>query len=185
MSTQQSNMELCIKCAVGTLVDRAVDRAHRLLGPSQMDYEIYQFDIAKWFPHLKLLDQDDLNNYDVPDFDHNLFNGTFTWRKSIIRVLEPLVAKGLLFTTGNAIIQTGVATIIVLEYSAFLPNKGNFHLQNVESAVDFYLKSPTAAVVEKGVKEISRQGYDREELGKKIVQLILDNRMSKDLTAKK
>jgi len=38
-----------------TLVDRAVDRAHRLLGPSQMDYEIYQFDIAKWFPHLKVI----------------------------------------------------------------------------------------------------------------------------------
>jgi GTP-binding protein EngB required for normal cell division len=203
MSTQQSNTELCIKCAVGTLVYRAVDRSHRLLGPSQMDYEIYQFDIAKWFPHLKLLNRNWLNDWrddtdnnwtwwrnwgdrnDVPDFDHNLFNGTLTWRKSIIRVLEPLVAKGLLFTTGNAIIQTGVATIIVLEYSAFLPNEGNFHLQNVESAVDFYLKSPTAAVVEKGVKEISRQGYDREELGKKIVQLILDNRMSKDLTAKK
>jgi hypothetical protein len=116
---------------------------------------------------------------------HNLFNGTYTWRKSIIRVLQPLTVKGLLFTAANSIIQTGVATIIVLEYSAFLPNKGDFHLQNVESAVDYYLKSPTAAVVEKGVKEISHQGYDREELGKKIVQLILDNRMSKDLTAKK
>jgi hypothetical protein len=177
-----------------------------------MDYEVYEFDIAKWFPHLKLLwrngdngwddngwygrlyygnnynwrnGYDGYNGNDVPDFNHNLFNGTFTWRKSIIRVLEPLVTKGSLFTVGNAIIQTGVATIIVLEYSAFLPNKGDFHLQNVESAVSYYLKSPTAAVVEKGVKEISRQGYDREELGKKIVQLILDNRMSKDLTAKK
>jgi hypothetical protein len=47
--------------------------------------------------------------------------------------------------------------------------------------VDYYLKSPTAAVVEKGVKEISYQGYDREELGKKIVQLILDNRMCTSL----
>ncbi|KAG2128879.1 hypothetical protein BD769DRAFT_1457072 [Suillus cothurnatus] len=51
MSTQQSNTELCIKCAVGTLVERA----HRLLGPIQMDYKVYQFDIAKWFPHLKVI----------------------------------------------------------------------------------------------------------------------------------
>jgi GTP-binding protein EngB required for normal cell division len=51
MSTQQSNTELCIKCAVGTLVERA----HRPLGPTPMDYKVYQFDIAKWFPHLKVI----------------------------------------------------------------------------------------------------------------------------------
>ncbi|KAG2029475.1 hypothetical protein BDR03DRAFT_987726, partial [Suillus americanus] len=71
------------------------------------------------------------------------------------------------------------ATIIVLEYSAFLPNKGNFHLQHVESAVDYYLKSPTAVAVEKGAKEISRQGYKKEELEKKILEFIFENRMCK------
>ncbi|KAG2041351.1 hypothetical protein BDR03DRAFT_717765 [Suillus americanus] len=50
ISTQQSNMELCIKCAVGTLVDRA----HRQFGPLPINYEDYQFDIAKWFPHLNV-----------------------------------------------------------------------------------------------------------------------------------
>ncbi|KAG1896142.1 uncharacterized protein F5891DRAFT_609216 [Suillus fuscotomentosus] len=46
VSTQQSNLELCIKCAVAILVGRA----HKLFG---LDYEVYQYDIAKWFPHLQ------------------------------------------------------------------------------------------------------------------------------------
>ncbi|KAG1823115.1 hypothetical protein EV424DRAFT_780067 [Suillus variegatus] len=45
VSTQKSNMELCIKCAIATLVDRA----HK-----QIDDEDYQYSIAKWFPHLKV-----------------------------------------------------------------------------------------------------------------------------------
>ncbi|KAG1792018.1 uncharacterized protein HD556DRAFT_584349 [Suillus plorans] len=45
VSTQKSNLELCIKCAIATLVDRA----HK-----KIDYEHYQHDIAKWFPHLKV-----------------------------------------------------------------------------------------------------------------------------------
>ncbi|KAG2103374.1 uncharacterized protein F5147DRAFT_277866 [Suillus discolor] len=47
--TQQSNLELCIQCAVMTLVDRACQqsRLHRI------NYED-QYDIAKWFPHLKV-----------------------------------------------------------------------------------------------------------------------------------
>ncbi|KAG1789772.1 uncharacterized protein HD556DRAFT_765342 [Suillus plorans] len=45
VSTQQSNLELCIKCAV-TIV---VDRAHQLFGL------FYQSKIAGWFPHLKLV----------------------------------------------------------------------------------------------------------------------------------
>ncbi|KAG2098955.1 uncharacterized protein F5147DRAFT_839509 [Suillus discolor] len=45
VSTQKSNMELCIKCAIATLVDCA----HK-----QIDYGDYQHDIAKWFPHLKV-----------------------------------------------------------------------------------------------------------------------------------
>ncbi|KAG2053114.1 hypothetical protein BDR06DRAFT_956994 [Suillus hirtellus] len=84
----------------------------------------------------------------------------------------------------NQIIQTGIATIIVLEYSAFLP-KNLKNLERVESAIDHYLKSPTAVAVEKGAKEICRQGYDREEMGKKILEFILENRLSKDLTEKK
>ncbi|KAG2064144.1 hypothetical protein BDR04DRAFT_1110596, partial [Suillus decipiens] len=43
ISTQQSNLELCIKCAVGTLADRTHSPFH---------FELDQFDIAKWFPHL-------------------------------------------------------------------------------------------------------------------------------------
>ncbi|KAG1826326.1 hypothetical protein EV424DRAFT_1537614 [Suillus variegatus] len=45
VSTQKSNMELCIKCATTILVDRA---------EKQIDYERYQYDIAKWFPHIKV-----------------------------------------------------------------------------------------------------------------------------------
>ncbi|KAG2118718.1 uncharacterized protein F5147DRAFT_767483 [Suillus discolor] len=120
-------------------------------------------------------------------------------REDIIRLLRPLVgrfstlilsavrvqqaAKGS--SVANQIIQTGIATIIVLEYSAFLPNHLGDLERVVESAVDYYLKSPTAVAVEKGAKEISRQGYDREELGKKILEFILENRLSKDLTEKK
>ncbi|KAG2140504.1 uncharacterized protein EDB93DRAFT_677762 [Suillus bovinus] len=51
VSTQQSNLELGIKCAVATLVDRA----HSLFGPLRIDYGVYQYDIAKWFSHLKLV----------------------------------------------------------------------------------------------------------------------------------
>ncbi|KAG1763401.1 hypothetical protein EDD22DRAFT_506918 [Suillus occidentalis] len=43
--TQQSNMELCIKCAVATLVDYA-------LGPPRINLEDYQYQIIRWFPHL-------------------------------------------------------------------------------------------------------------------------------------
>ncbi|KAG2072116.1 hypothetical protein BDR04DRAFT_1117168 [Suillus decipiens] len=43
ISTQQSNLGLCIKCAVANLVDRA---------HSPFYYELDQLDIAKWFPQL-------------------------------------------------------------------------------------------------------------------------------------
>jgi len=90
-----------------------------------------------------------------------------------------------MFTSGvNIIVQTGIATIIVLEYSAFLANDSE-DLEFIESAVDYYLKSPTAVVVEQGAKEISGQGYDGEELEKKILEFILENRLSKDLKVKK
>ncbi|KAG1786069.1 uncharacterized protein HD556DRAFT_1508083 [Suillus plorans] len=45
VSTQKSNMELCIKCAIITLVDHA---------DKQIDYDRYQYSIAKWFPHIKV-----------------------------------------------------------------------------------------------------------------------------------
>ncbi|KAG1900301.1 uncharacterized protein F5891DRAFT_309359 [Suillus fuscotomentosus] len=45
VSTQKSNLELCIKCAIATIVDRA----HK-----QVDDEGYQHSIAKWFPHLEV-----------------------------------------------------------------------------------------------------------------------------------
>ncbi|KAG2130803.1 uncharacterized protein EDB93DRAFT_1108312, partial [Suillus bovinus] len=47
ISTQQSNLELCIKCAVRALVNRA----HHNSG--QIDFEFYPYHIAQWFPHLK------------------------------------------------------------------------------------------------------------------------------------
>ncbi|KAG1721650.1 hypothetical protein EDB19DRAFT_2044299 [Suillus lakei] len=99
------------------------------------------------------------------------------------------VANGSLFTTANRIIQIGIATIIVLEYSAFLPSDkfkwNDDRLEHVESAVDYYLQSPTLVAVENVAKEISRQGYKKEELGKKILEFILENRMSKDLADQK
>ncbi|KAG1758363.1 hypothetical protein EDD22DRAFT_196711 [Suillus occidentalis] len=49
VSTQQSNLELCIKCAVGTLIDHA----NRSFGPLRISSEDYQYEIARWFPHLK------------------------------------------------------------------------------------------------------------------------------------
>ncbi|KAG1780800.1 hypothetical protein EV702DRAFT_1193622 [Suillus placidus] len=107
-----------------------------------------------------------------------------TWKNDIMDVLQPLAAKGSLFTAVNRIIQTGIATIIVLEYSAFLPHKDDDILEHIKSAVDYYLKSPTAVAVEKGAKEISSQGYKKEELREKILEFILENRLSKDLTAK-
>ncbi|KAG2058152.1 hypothetical protein BDR06DRAFT_102232 [Suillus hirtellus] len=60
--------------------------------------------------------------------------------------------EGLLFTSAANRIQTGIATIIVLEYSAFLPDKSEG--TELQSAVSYYLKSPTAVAVEKGAKEI-------------------------------
>ncbi|KAG1788546.1 uncharacterized protein HD556DRAFT_854003 [Suillus plorans] len=50
VSTQQSNLELCIKCAIATLVDHA----HQLFGLLRIDYEVYQYHIVKWFLHLKV-----------------------------------------------------------------------------------------------------------------------------------
>ncbi|KAG2749327.1 hypothetical protein P692DRAFT_201789144 [Suillus brevipes Sb2] len=96
----------------------------------------------------------------------------------LIRVLQPLAAKGSLFTPANRLIQTGIATIVVLEYSAFLPNSSKNLVQHVQSAVDYYLKSPTAVVVEEGAKEISCQSYEKEELEKKILEFIIEHRMS-------
>ncbi|KAG1732649.1 uncharacterized protein EDB91DRAFT_665046 [Suillus paluster] len=48
VSTQQSNLELCIKCAVETLVDCAHQQVLRL----PTDHEAYLWDLAKWFPYL-------------------------------------------------------------------------------------------------------------------------------------
>ncbi|KAG2099808.1 hypothetical protein BD769DRAFT_1510791 [Suillus cothurnatus] len=50
-NSQSSKSHMCFPTSSRTLVERA----HRLLGPIQMDYEVYQFDIAKWFPHLKVI----------------------------------------------------------------------------------------------------------------------------------
>ncbi|KAG1845739.1 hypothetical protein C8R48DRAFT_439939 [Suillus tomentosus] len=50
VSTQQSNMELCIQCAITILLDRA----HQLFGLLRFDYGPYQYEIARWFPHLKV-----------------------------------------------------------------------------------------------------------------------------------
>ncbi|KAG2140939.1 uncharacterized protein EDB93DRAFT_1252718 [Suillus bovinus] len=109
-----------------------------------------------------------------------------TERSDIIRVLQPLAAKRSLFTVAtNRIMHTCIATIIVLEYSAFLPVKNWNKLKSIESAVEYYLESPTVIAVEKGAKDISRQGYGGEELEKKIFEFILENRMSKDLAANK
>ncbi|KAG2753820.1 hypothetical protein P692DRAFT_20828818 [Suillus brevipes Sb2] len=150
VSTQQSNLELCIKCAVATLVDHA----DRQFGPLRISSEDYQYEIARWFPHLE----------------------TMTWKDNIIRVLQPLAAKESLFTAAKRLIQTGIATIIVLEYSALLTDTLN-NLERIESAVDCYLKSPTAVAVETGAIEISHQGYKKEELKKTIIEFILENRM--------
>ncbi|KAG2057338.1 hypothetical protein BDR06DRAFT_1005348 [Suillus hirtellus] len=109
-----------------------------------------------------------------------------TKRDDIVHVLQPLAVKGSLFTSAaNRIIQTGIATIIVLEYSAFLPSKGWNGSELVETAVSYYLESPMVVVVEKVAKEICRQDYHGEELEKKVLEFILDNRLSKDLTEKK
>ncbi|KAG1719840.1 hypothetical protein EDB19DRAFT_2044912 [Suillus lakei] len=112
-----------------------------------------------------------------------------TEKGAIIRVLRPLavqqVAKGSSSTAANRIIQTGIATIIVLEYSAFLPNDNSDKLKHVRSAVDYYLKSPKAVAAETVAKEISSQGYKKEELGKKILEFILENHMSNDLAEQK
>ncbi|KAG2140501.1 uncharacterized protein EDB93DRAFT_1252787 [Suillus bovinus] len=102
-----------------------------------------------------------------------------------MRVLQPLVGWFSFRHQSSAlIVQTGIATIIVLEYSAFLANSSE-ELDHIESAVDYYLKSPTAVAVEKGAEEISRQGLDKEGLEKKVLEFILENRLSKDLIAKK
>ncbi|KAG2738761.1 hypothetical protein P692DRAFT_201798169 [Suillus brevipes Sb2] len=183
VSTQQSNLELCIKCAVSTLVNRS-------LGPLRIDSEDYQYDIARWFPHLKvrrrLIQSDDtLVMVLTDDLGRILWRiwrmvvgiGEITWRDDIIRILQPLVAKGSLFTAGNRLIQTGIATIIVLEYSAFLPNNLK-DLERIDSAVHYYLKSLASVAVEIGAKEISRQGYKKEELEKTILKFIFENRMS-------
>ncbi|KAG2069807.1 hypothetical protein BDR04DRAFT_1202443 [Suillus decipiens] len=67
------------------------------------------------------------------------FDATTT-KDTIIPILQPLVAKGSLFTAANKIIHT--------------------------------------AILKKRVGEISRQSYKKEELGKKIIEFILEHRMS-------
>ncbi|KAG2347408.1 hypothetical protein BDR05DRAFT_996535 [Suillus weaverae] len=99
-----------------------------------------------------------------------------TWKDDIIRVLRPLAAKGSLLTAE-------AATIIVLEYSAFLPRGDVSGLERIKSALDYYLKSTTAVAVEKGAKEISSQGYEKEELREKIFEFILENRMCTSLAS--
>ncbi|KAG2069047.1 hypothetical protein BDR04DRAFT_1102258 [Suillus decipiens] len=105
------------------------------------------------------------------------------FKDALIDILQPLAAKGSGFTATNRIIHTGMATVIVLEYYAFhLPHKSV--RERLRSAVAYYLQSPTAVAVEQGAKEISSQGYKKEELTKKIFQFILEHRMSKELTSK-
>ncbi|KIK42274.1 hypothetical protein CY34DRAFT_12476 [Suillus luteus UH-Slu-Lm8-n1] len=48
--TQQSNLELCIKCAIATLVAYA----NRPLGPLRINSGDYQYEIARWFRYLRV-----------------------------------------------------------------------------------------------------------------------------------
>ncbi|KIK32497.1 hypothetical protein CY34DRAFT_19010 [Suillus luteus UH-Slu-Lm8-n1] len=109
------------------------------------------------------------------------------WKNDIIAALRPLVDphhRNSAQWAANRLIQTGIATIIVLEYSACLSNSSE-NTERVKSAVNYYLQSTTAIAVEEGAKEISCQRYKKVELKKKILEFILENRMSKELTAKK
>ncbi|KIK37216.1 hypothetical protein CY34DRAFT_15873 [Suillus luteus UH-Slu-Lm8-n1] len=110
---------------------------------------------------------------------------TDTWKDDIIAALQPLVDphhRKSAQQAANRLIQIGIATIIVLEYSACLSLRT---LERVKSAVNYYLQSPTAVAVEEGEKEISCQRYKKEKLEKKILEFIIENRMSKELIAKK
>ncbi|KAG2338821.1 hypothetical protein BDR05DRAFT_1062523, partial [Suillus weaverae] len=48
-------LELCIKCAVATLVDRAHQQSGSLLIKHEVFQYDIQYDIAKWFPHLNIV----------------------------------------------------------------------------------------------------------------------------------
>ncbi|KAG1889585.1 uncharacterized protein F5891DRAFT_1214806 [Suillus fuscotomentosus] len=88
----------------------------------------------------------------------------------VIKATVVLSESGFV-SVGDAIVYGKIkddsitATIIPLEYSAFPPIHKNRwkNWQCIECAVDYYLKSPMAVAVEKGVTEISRQGYEGEE----------------------
>ncbi|KAG1745912.1 uncharacterized protein EDB91DRAFT_1119409 [Suillus paluster] len=118
-------------------------------------------------------------------FINNEIIHTPTWTANLSSILQPLAGNGTWFTTANGIIRIGIATILVLEYSAFLRHDSDDELGFMKSAVDYYMKSPTAITVEKVAREITDRGHKKEELKTKILEFILENRMSKELLTKK
>ncbi|KAG2097966.1 uncharacterized protein F5147DRAFT_656206 [Suillus discolor] len=90
--------------------------------------------------------------------------------------VDSTIDSGITSYTYCSFWQVEAATIIVLEYSTFLPYKSKGS-ELVESAVDYYLKSPMVVTVAKVAKEICRQDHHGEELGKKILEFILENRL--------
>ncbi|KAG0701059.1 hypothetical protein DFH29DRAFT_1000548 [Suillus ampliporus] len=100
-------------------------------------------------------------------------------KETLLSFVQPLVDKGTWFTSANGIIQTGIATIIVLEYSAFL--QCDRELKFIKSAVDYYMKSPTVVAVEKVAREIADGNYKKEERKKKILEFVLENRLCTSL----
>ncbi|OAX34865.1 hypothetical protein K503DRAFT_412906 [Rhizopogon vinicolor AM-OR11-026] len=85
------------------------------------------------------------------------------------------------FNTLTPTIQLGIAIILILEYHFFLSQQDNQKSGKIglELATTEYTKTK-AAVVEKAVKDILRQ-YDGDEdkLCDMIIDIILQNRMSK------
>jgi len=76
------------------------------------------------------------------------------------------------------IAQIGIAIVIILEHSFFIWDLNPSHsTQPVETAITTYMKSPQCQIVQDEVKNAFK---DQKNLKESLVQIALENLLSKD-----
>jgi len=180
ITTQQTNLSLCVKYAVERVLIGEARTSTGISWNISKDMRIkIQQNISLWFPHTKEFEQREWFLLELnPD---NLLDG--------IQLDNSLERESLSLTSPQLwplrnltqTLQFGIALIIILEYSFFLLQECKHDSENVvKLAAAEYRTSQTQAAVEKAVKEVLQQDDgDDAKLGHMVIDIILRYRMSK------
>ncbi|OAX37366.1 hypothetical protein K503DRAFT_771555 [Rhizopogon vinicolor AM-OR11-026] len=96
-------------------------------------------------------------------------------------ILKPEPSTQGASITLTQVLQLGITTILILDYSFFLSQQGTQGSANtLQLAAAEYGRSGTSTAVQKAVEDVLSQDHgDEKELCKMILDITLQNRMSK------